>query len=152
MKNGTRSASARKPSAPSLACLRSAISNGTKLMESLDQRSAWARRLRDLINDHVSDLGGDENVSHAERLLVRRVAMLALQLELMEQKFAHAEGGEASPKMLDMYQRTTGALRRTLESLGLQRRQKDITPSLGNYLKSKTSKTINGKDDYEDNE
>ena len=62
--------------------------------------------------------------------------MLALQLELMEQRFAQNDGGEASVKMLDAYQRTTGALRRTLESLGLHRRPKDVTPpTLKQYLR-----------------
>jgi hypothetical protein len=35
---------------------------------------------------------------------------------------------QASAKALDTYQRTTGALRRVLEMLGLQRRSRDVTP------------------------
>jgi len=30
------------------------------LLADLDHRGAWARRLRDLIADHTSDLGGDD--------------------------------------------------------------------------------------------
>lgn len=131
----SRSSTVRKPPAPSLSRVRSAISNGSSLfLDPYDGRGAWARRLRDLIADAVSDLGGKEAVSHGERLLVRRASMLALQLELMEQKFASNEGGEASSKQIETYQRCTNTLRRTLEALGLQRRSKDVTPSLAAYL------------------
>ena len=131
-----RSPRHRKASAPTLACLRSAVSNGSSLfLDTFDKRGAWARRLRDLIADHISDLGGTDAISNGEKLLVRRVAMLALQLELMEQRFAANEGGEASAKQIETYQRVTNTLRRTLEALGLQRRAKDVTPpSLSAYL------------------
>jgi hypothetical protein len=110
-----------------MARLRSAISNGSHLLADLDHRGAWARRLKDLIASHVSDLGGIDQVSEAEKVLVRRAAMLTLQLELQEQRFARNEGGEASSKQIETYQRVTNTLRRTLESLGLQRRTRDIT-------------------------
>jgi hypothetical protein len=58
--------------------------------------------------------------------------MLELQLELLEHRFARA-GGEANSAQLADYQRTTGALRRVLESLGLQRRPKPVLP-LEQYL------------------
>jgi hypothetical protein len=146
MKNVAASSRARKLPAPPLSRLRSAISNGSALfLEDFDRRGAWARRLQDLIADHTNDLGGIEAVSTAEQVLIRRAAMLCLQCELLEQRFAQDEHGEASAKAFDMYQRATNTLRRTLESLGLQRRQKDVTPSLSRYLKSK-----NGHDEFED--
>jgi hypothetical protein len=118
-----------------MATLRSAVSNGSVLLPDLDHRSAWARRLRDLISDHLSDLGGEDRVSSAEMLLVRRSAMLALQLEMMEQRWAQNDGA-AGPKSLNNYQRATNTLRRTLESLGLQRRQRDITPDPLTYARN----------------
>ena len=116
------------------------MSNGTTLfIEHFDRRGAWARRLQDLIHDHTNDLGGEDTISTAEAVLIRRAAMLCLQCELMEQNFAKAEGGEASAKQIDTYQRITNTLRRTLESLGLQRRPKDVTPqNLHSYLRSRT--------------
>jgi hypothetical protein len=113
--------------------LRLAITNGTRMLADLDHRGAWARRLKDLIGGQVADLGGEEMVSEAEKVLVRRAAMLTLQLELMEQRFAANEAGEASPKQIETYQRCTNTLRRTLESLGLKRRAKDLTPTLEEY-------------------
>ena len=121
----------------SLSRNRSAITNGTHVLHDLDHRGAWARRLKDLIVNHVNDLGGADNVSEAEKLLVRRCAMLSLQCELQEQRFALNEGGEATSAQIEVYQRTTNTLRRTLEALGLQRRAREVVPTLSQYLESK---------------
>src|SRR5262245_61851033 len=108
----------RKRPEVTLRKLRSAITNGSSVLLDVDHRSGWMRRLRDLISLHMSDLGGDDNASEAERSLVRRAAMLELQLELMDQRIAQA-GGEATSAQLADYQRATGALRRLLTSIGL---------------------------------
>ena len=116
---------------------RSRVSNGKQLFVELrNGDSAWARRLKDLMADHASDLGGADAISAAEQALIRRCAMLAVQLEMMEQRWA-AKGGEAGLKELEVYQRTTGGLRRVLQTLGLHRRPRDVTPSLSEYLRSK---------------
>jgi hypothetical protein len=107
------------------------------LLAGLDHRCGWARRLRDLINDHVADLGGQDTLSHAEQLLVRRASMLALQCELLEQKFSEHEDGAANTQEIETYQRCTNTLRRTLEALGLERRAKTIVPTLSQYLEAK---------------
>jgi hypothetical protein len=134
MKTASNKPTPRHRLEPSLASVRSAVSNGSTILPDIDHRSAWMRRLRDLINDHVSDLGGLDAISSAEMVLIRRSAMLALQCELQEHHWAENDG-EASLKQLDAYQRTTGALRRTLESLGLRRRPHDITPDPLEYAK-----------------
>jgi hypothetical protein len=107
---------------------RSRISNGSALLPGVDGRSTWVRRLRDLIALHLSDLGGDDAVSEAERSIVRRVATLTVELERMESGFALA--GEALPVQIDLYQRTANSLRRLLEAIGIERRQRDVSPSL----------------------
>ncbi|MCJ2138455.1 hypothetical protein [Methylobacterium sp. E-066] len=81
---------------------------------------------------HLSDLGGEAAVSAAERSLVRRIATLTVELERMEERFA--SDGEADPAALDLYSRTSGNLRRLLEALGLQRRARDVTPDLRDYI------------------
>jgi hypothetical protein len=105
---------------------RSRVSNGSAVLPGVDGRSTWVRRLRDLMGLHLSDLGGDDAVSEAERSIVRRVATLTVELERMEAGFAVA--GEAQPDQLDLYQRTANSLRRLLEAIGLQRRPRDLTP------------------------
>jgi hypothetical protein len=102
------------------------------MLPGVDGRSTWVRRLRDLIALHLSDLGGDNAVSEAERSIVRRCATLTVELERMETVFALA--GEASPEQIDLYQRSANSLRRLLEAVGLQRRARDVTPTLRQLL------------------
>jgi hypothetical protein len=104
----------------------SAVSNGSVLLPGVDGRSAWARRCRDVLAEHLSDLGGELNTSAAERSIIRRAAVLTTELERMEQKFALA--GQASPDVLDIYARVAANLRRLLEAVGLHRRCRDVTP------------------------
>jgi hypothetical protein len=106
-------------------------------LSGVDGRSVWARRLRDLIDIHIEDLGGSDAVTAAERSIVRRAATLTVELERMEARFALA--GEASAEELDLYSRTAGNLRRLLESVGLQRRAKDITPDLRDYVSARST-------------
>lgn len=103
---------------------RSAVTNGSRLLPGVDGRSVWVRRCRDVIALHVSDLGGAETISEAERSIVRRAAVLTTELERLEQRFALA--GEASADDLDLYQKTAGNLRRLLEAVGLQRRANPV--------------------------
>jgi hypothetical protein len=112
---------------------RSRITNGTALLPGIDGRSPWVRRCKDIIASHLSDLGGPDNTSAAERSLVRRASVLTVELERLEAKFAAAN--EASDTDLDLYQRTAGNLRRLLEAVGIARRPRDIGPSLGDLLR-----------------
>jgi hypothetical protein len=112
---------------------RSRVTNGNVLLPNLDHRSTWARRYRDLIALHLSDLGGEENATEAEKALVRRVAALITEIEIIETKLATVGDG-GSPKMLDLYGRMVGHLRRVFELLGTTRRAKDITPSVEKFI------------------
>jgi hypothetical protein len=111
---------------------RSPITKGKALsVAGGDLRGPWARRMRDLMDLHLSDLGGPGAVSQAEASIVRRASTIEVELERLEAKFS---SGEASPTDLDLYQRAAGNLRRLLESVGLQRRSRDVTPSLTQYI------------------
>jgi hypothetical protein len=115
--------------------LRSRITNGSALLPDIDHRSAWMRRFRDLNELHLNDRGGEAAASEAEKALVRRGACLIVELEQMEQRFALNGGGTI--KQLECYQRMTNTLRRVLESLGFERRARDVTPRrLDDYLAS----------------
>lgn len=104
---------------------RSRITNGSHLLPRIDGRSIWARRLRDLIQLHVVDQGGEANITEATRSLIRRAAALTTECELMEVKFA-AQGG-ADADQLTVYGRAANTLRRLLQAIGLERRQRDVT-------------------------
>ena len=80
-------------------------------------------------------MGGLDNTSAAERSLIRRAAVLTVELEAIEVKFAT---NTAKADDLDLYQRTAGNLRRILETTGLQRRSRDVTPTLAEYLSKQT--------------
>ena len=123
---GKKSTSHRRKPDLSLSKVRSAITNGSQLLAGCDHRSARMRRLRDLIGAHLADLGGADEVSQAEACLVRRCALMTIELELLEARFEANDGATAAE--LDCYQRVAGSLRRLHESLGLRRRAKDITP------------------------
>ena len=109
------------------------MTNGSALLPGVDGRSAWVRRCKDIIEAHLSDLGGEHNTSEAERSLIRRASVMTVELERMEARFAVA--GEASPDDLNLYQRMAGNLRRLLEAIGLQRRAKDVGPSLVDLIR-----------------
>lgn len=110
----------------------SRVTNGTALfLEEVDGRTVWPRRFRDLIDLHVADLGGEGEISEAERQLVRRCATLGVELERLEAEFAVE--GQADPEKLDLYIRASGALKRLWDALGLERRQKRV-PTLHEVL------------------
>ena len=116
----------RKPEA------RSRISNGSHILPGVDARSTWARRLKDLIALHTADLGGLEAISAAESSIIRRAATLTVELERLELVFALA--GEATPEQIDIYSRVSNTLRRHLETVGLKRVPRNVTPSVAEYV------------------
>jgi hypothetical protein len=106
--------------------LRSAVTNGTKLLPGIDQRSAWVRRCKDIIAEHTADKGGQSNITAGEASIIRRISALTTELEILESRFAKANGN-ATTSDLDLYIRGSGALRRLLETIGLERRARDVT-------------------------
>jgi hypothetical protein len=81
---------------------------------------------------HVNELGGADLASEAEKAIVRRACTLIVELERLEAKFA--KHGGAKLWELAAYQRASNTMRRLLESVGLQRRSRDITPTVDEYL------------------
>lgn len=98
----------------------------------LDGRTAPAKRARALAADIISDLGGDDNISAGERELVTRVSVLATVCQ--DAEVALLTGEEVD---LQLHLAAVNALRRVLSTLGLERRAKDVTPTLDVYLKQK---------------
>jgi hypothetical protein len=122
---------ARRPPMKSPSVL-TRIGSGNDILPEVDGRTLWSRRMRELIALHVSDAGGDDRISEAERSLIRRASVLTVQLEQLELGFAT---GNASGKTLDTYQRLTNTLRRVLQAIGLHRVPRDVTPSPLDYAR-----------------
>lgn len=59
-------------------------------------------------------------------------ASINVECERLEAKWA-ANGGSTLEE-LEVFQRASNSLRRLVQALGLQRRAKDVTPSLDQYL------------------
>jgi hypothetical protein len=114
---------------------RSKVTNGRSLFAAGgDNRSPWARRMRDVFETHLIDLGGLEAASEAEKSILRRAAVMTTELERHEARFAVEP---ATLDDLDAYGRGASTVRRLLESVGLQRRARDVTPDLRTYLAAK---------------
>ena len=113
---------------------RSAVSNGTRLfcVDGLDGRSQTARRFRDLVETIGNDLGGVDHLSEGQKQLIRRAATLSIMAEAMEADAVRnlAFDGEAYGVLCDR-------LGRCLQRLGLERKARDVTPTLQSYLAAK---------------
>lgn len=101
-------------------------------LDSLDGRTRSARLAKSLVETIEDDLGGSDRLSIAERQLVQRAAVLGAILESQEAAWLAGDGID-----FNTYLPALNAQRRVMESLGLQRRQHDVTPSLSDYLRGK---------------
>lgn len=115
---------------------RSRISNGSAtFLPGTDGRSALARRWRDVASQLTADIGGDP--SEAQSLIARRAATLGVWCEQCEAELA--QGGTLD---IVAFTTATNALRRLLADLGLERRARDVTPNLSDYLATKRTADV----------
>lgn len=96
-------------------------------LAGVDGRSLAARRFAEIVVGIEGDLGGD--LTEAQRQLVARAATLAIWAEQHETELA--SGGDFDPAQ---YSAVSNTLRRLLSDLGLERRARDVTPTLHEYL------------------
>lgn len=137
-KNGSRQPRFSKTETPAPITRRSGVTTGSRLYISLRNRNTpLGRRFADIISLLVSDQGGTDYVSEARKIITRRAAFCTVQLELLEERVAKRHKGVAPPHLLVLYGRIANALRRHLEALGLERRMRDATPTLQQYLSKK---------------
>jgi hypothetical protein len=94
---------------------------------------ATARRLKDLVEDISADLGGKDRLSEGQRQLIRRAAMLSAECERQEALAARGEAGFDC----DAYGVMCDRLGRLFGRLGLERKARDVTPTLQSYLAAK---------------
>lgn len=109
---------------------RSRITNHNNLLPGLDGRSSAARRFRDLVNSYVSDAGGLSECSEIRLGLIRRLASIVVQSEILELKMANGE--EVDVAILCQLASTTV---RISSRLGLDRRQREIVPDPLTYAR-----------------
>ena len=91
-------------------------------LERSDKRGPVARRFRDIAAIISADLGGFQDLSEAQRQIIRRISSMSVWCESQEAKMADGEEID-----IDRFQRSSNSLRRLCESIGLKRVAKDIS-------------------------
>ncbi len=122
----SRLVGARKPEA------RSRITNGKDVLGGVDGRSRIARRYHDITSQLAADQGGADTLSEARLQLIRRFAASACLAEQMESRLANGEQIDLAEHAL-----LSSTLVRIAARLGLDRRARDVTPTLEAYLQAK---------------
>jgi hypothetical protein len=117
-----------------LKTLRSKVTNGRSPFVEADGRGPWARRWRDVLSQIISDLGGPDLLSEAQRQLARRAATISIMCERLEGEAA--QGVEID---LIVYGMLTDRLGRVTGRLGIKRVARPITPSLADILNEEPS-------------
>jgi hypothetical protein len=118
---------ARKASA------RSRVTNGQDLLPGVDGRSPMARRYRDICAALLSDMGGLDHCTEARLQLLRRFSAASVMAEAME-----AELVNGKPINIVEHSLLSSTLVRLAQRIGINRRSRNITPTLKDYLDDQT--------------
>ena len=105
-------------------------------LSDLDKRTTAYRRTEFLISRIENDLGGADQLSAAQAQIVRRAALTSAMAEDLAAQWL---AGEPIDPML--FCTLSNAERRLYETVGLQRRPRDVTPDLKSYLAARSAET-----------
>jgi hypothetical protein len=94
-------------------------------LNSLDHRTLAAKQVRDTIGAIESDLGGPDNITVAKRQIVESAAITSAMVADMGSRWIAGEEID-----LALFTTLCNSHRRLLESVGLEFKAKDITPSI----------------------
>jgi hypothetical protein len=106
-------------------------------LADLDGRTRAAQTVSKTMTAIAADLGGSEHLSTGEHQIIKRAALTGAMLEDMAARWLLGEAVDPA-----LYATLSNAERRLLETVGLKRRARDITPSLGEYLTSGLAKPV----------
>lgn len=120
----------------------------------LDGRSEAGQALKRLRTQLETDLGGVENLSAQERILLDRIVKKVLIVEMLEsyslsRRSIFKRNGELIGALGRHYLSFCESLRRDLVAVGLSRRAKGV-PSLSAYLAARAQAPSNGPEPYRD--
>jgi hypothetical protein len=111
---------------------KSRQTNHVDTLAQVDGRLALARRFKDIINAIIIDAGGPDQCSESKVQLIRRFAAVAVIAEQMEAKLANGEQIDIAGHSL-----LVSTMTRIASRIGIDRRSRNVTPSLSDYLASK---------------
>lgn len=100
------------------------------ILAGVDMRTSGGRRFKEICADLVDHLG--DEATAPQFAIIRRAAALGVWCE-------QAETAQAQGEDLDVaaYTTATNTMRRLLADLGLERKSRDVTPSLQDYIAAK---------------
>jgi hypothetical protein len=99
-----------------------------RTLSDIDARTAAYRRFKELVASYTSDLGG--NPTTGQQAIIQRA--VSLQVWCEDAEAAYAATGEMG---IAQFTTATNALRRLLSDIGLERRARDVTPSVADYVR-----------------
>lgn len=120
--------------APRQPAARSRLTNGTDVLPGVDQRTAVARRYRDICAAIAVDQGGAEGLSEARLQLIRRFAAACVLAEQAEARLAAGESIDIGQHAL-----LSSTMTRIAQRIGITRASKNVTPNLRDYIESRAS-------------
>ena len=106
-----------------------------KLLPGIDPHSYWAKRVKDILGRHVDDLGGLNEITEAQKSILRRIATLTIEAERLERRLASYPRDHVARADIDLYIRVSNTLRNLLDMTGLERKgPKTLVPTLDQYI------------------
>jgi hypothetical protein len=115
---------------------RSEVTNHADLLPGLDGRSSAARRFRDLVSAYLADMGGLDQCSEIKLGLLRRLAAITVQAELLEAQMVNGKPVDVATLCT-----LSSTVMRLSSRLGLERVPRDVSgPSLGDMLRADLDK------------
>jgi hypothetical protein len=117
---------------PNRASARAAGKIRLQSLDDLDGRTSAYRKTAELIDRVEADLGGADQLSTAQQQIIRRAALTGAMIEDLGAKWL-----SGMPIDLALFCTLSNAERRLYETVGLNRRPRDVTPDIGSYLASR---------------
>jgi hypothetical protein len=99
-------------------------------LDYLDMRTAAAQTARNLIASLITSLGGEDQLSAGQRQLVTRAALIGAIIADFEARWVAGQD-----VALAEYFAAVNVQRRCLTALGLERRARDVSPTLSDILR-----------------
>src|SRR5215467_4332301 len=110
---------------------RDKLTNGSKTLPDTDGRLRVARRFRDIAAAILVDQGGAALCSESRRQLIRRFSAACVLAEDLEGRLARGEEVDVERHAL-----LCSTLTRLAQRIGINRRLKNVTPELRDYLEA----------------
>jgi hypothetical protein len=126
---GQKGARPRKRKSAGKAHGRTKLTNGKELLPDVDGRSILYRRFKDIARLVAADQGGLDALSEARVQLVRRFAATCVMAEQIESNLCN--GLEVD---INQHTALSSTLVRLGARIGIDRRAKNVTPNLTDYL------------------